>query len=355
MAGAKNKEFSPERLLFMVLLLLLVFFGWRTYRIKPLPSLPGTPQQKGIGYVEGFKSPAESAAAAGNFNYAAQGVRSPFEKANDNLRVMAAVLISQINILPAGGSAEVVVDYRIMPYPANSFQILLPANVKLLRVDGAGVLKRDGLEPEQTGEGNLYTVRLATPVDNKYLLRLHLEWPKVEGREFLQVPVIKLPDATHHRGIIVLSAAQPLRVQAENLQPAQVDGLPGEMKNKFTFAAYRYTSLPYQMFVDLTPPPKPPDPPKPPANQPPENPKVETKPVDPEKPWQLPVTYKGTIMTGDRRSVLLQSGDEILRKFEGDEVLGLTIIEINASSVILENKKGQRFKLRDTSRDKNEF
>jgi hypothetical protein len=86
-----------------------------------------------------------------------------------------------------------------------------------------------------------------------------------------------------------------------------------------------------------------PPPPLPPLPPPPSGPGVA------KRGYVLPVKYIGTVKAGAEggpRKVIFKDDDgEYVRLIEGQEHMGVKVIEIRANSVILENEKGRRFTL----------
>ena len=249
MAGERRTFLNAEKTLFVLLVLLLGFFVWRVVRIEPLPDLPGAPKQRGVKMVEGYPDPAGGLGVFRAPDFAAAGVRNPFDSVFESLQVLAATVASHVRVSTAGATAEVQVEYRILPRAVSKFEFLLPADVQLVSVEGSGV-DRTGPEVKNLGaDGNHYTVRLRWPVPKKYTLTLHLAWSKRAGGSVVSIPEMLFPDATHERGVIAVSAAGPgLQVSvktAQNVTPVPLDSLPAGLTWKGCFAAFRYASHPY--------------------------------------------------------------------------------------------------------------
>lgn len=372
MAGEKTPLLSTERLVFIVLAALLGLFLWRTARVQPLPDVPGAPRQRGVKMVDGQPEPTAALAAIGAPDFWAPGARNPFGPAQDSLRVVAATVFSLVRVSAAEATADVRVDYRILPHQLAKFEFLLPPDVKLLQVDGDGVV--DKLNPEMRNlgqDGNQFTIRRRSPVDKKYTLNLRLTWARKPGAHTISVPDILLPDATHERGVIAIAPApgsQVAVVATQNVSPVPVDKLPPELAAKDCSAAFRYASHPYSIDLEISRRPEPtitktttggidsaPTKPGPTT-------KIDTQPsrtagAQPStvNPWKVPVKFKGTVTVGIRRAVLLEGAGQIVQKFEGDTHLGIEILEVRPTSVILRNEKGELFKFRDKASEDNQF
>jgi hypothetical protein len=98
---------------------------------------------------------------------------------------------------------------------------------------------------------------------------------------------------------------------------------------------------------------RPPTPPKPPA--PPKKKPTEEKPAAKPKPYDLPVRYIGRVEVGGRNGrtvfVVKENGQYVSVK-EGEELpgLGVRVVRATKNVVIVENEKGQRFRLNDLLR-----
>jgi hypothetical protein len=391
MAHQDTRFFNTEKLFFLALSCLALLFTYRSGlldpllgaaslppAVEPLPSLPGPPMQEGVNLKEGFPEPDAQLAALGRPKLTPVS-RNPFAPAFDELRVVAAQLTSTVTLSPAGGTADVTIGYRILPHPVSKFEFLLPPNVRLVRVSGSGVIEHDNPKPTQElGEdGNLYAVRLRSPVDRRYELTLRLSWARPRGRSVLDVPEILMPDTTHERGLIVIQ--NPTRMHAkidsaENVTRLTEENLPPGLDPAKLLAAFVYTSHPYAIRLDVSRkivhvarPKDRPDKPKPkdlpdkpaPGTQvkgPQKTPKQPKQPpVEPGPEWKVPVSFKGTYKVGNRICVLLENAGDVIRKFEGDRVLGMTVVKIYPTSVILENEEGTRFRFKDKLREEHEY
>lgn len=182
-------------------------------------------------------------------------------------------------------------------------------------------------------------------------------WLLVTGVSFQNVPVTehwgppRVPDAPPDLRPVNLAAPPPI---GEFL--ASERGSPfGDEERK--------VALRPRPFQRWQPPPKKPlakPPPKPPAlpDKPPAQPKPkppEAKPAVKPKPYDLPVRLAGRVQVGgaEGRTIFIVKEDgKYIAVKEGEKLpgLGVRVVRATKNVVIVENEKGQRFRLDDLLR-----
>ena len=186
-------------------------------------------------------------------------------------------------------------------------------------------------------------------------------WLLVTGVRFQNAPVTehwgppRVPDSPLDLRPVNLAAPPPID---EFL--ASERGSPfGDVERK---VAYRPPSLgnwrpPARrptppVHVAARPPTVVPPPPPPPKRKPPED-----KPAAKPKPYDLPVRLAGRVEVGGRngRTIFVVKGDgKYVAVKEGEDLpgLGVRVVRATKNVVIVENEKGQRFRLNDLLRTK---
>jgi hypothetical protein len=392
MAQVKIRFFNVEKTLFFLLTGLAAFFIWRAGMVDaglesvglppvraPLPKMPGPPEQTGIEVTESMQDPAARLDMVAVPDFWAPGARNPFAGSFDSLRVVAAKVTAQMTVTPRGGVGEVEIEYRILPHPVSEFEFLLPAEATLTRVYGSGVINQTAPQMRDLGEeGRQYVVKLRSPVDKRYVLRLRLRWTKPAQMQTMKVPEVLLSNMTHERGVIILSAQPGMRVRVKNSEKVSsldLAQLSPALKRPGTFVAFSYNKPGYAVWLDVSgkaevvikpkiedpivgpEKPKPPKNPNTPLKNPntPKNPTVVVTPKEIDK-WTLPIGFVGTGKVGTKRFALLKDKDDNIRKvLKGDVVLGMTIVQVKPSSVIVRNEKGVFFEFKDKLRGENEY
>ncbi len=387
------RRLNIEKTLFLLVTVLALSFVWRAGLVDaglrgvglpparpPLPPVPGLPERSGVRIIDSIQEPTTSLDKIAVPDFWAPGVRNPFAGAFDSLRVVAARVTAQMTVTPAGGAGEVEIEYRILPHPVAEFEFLLPTGAQLTHVYGSGVTNPTQPEMRDLGaDGRQYVVKLSSPVDRRYLLRLRLTWAKPPGRPVMKAPEIVLPDATHQRGTIILSAQRGMQVrvrEAEGVSALDLNKLAPTLKRPGAFAAFSYRRPGYAVWLDVSgkadvtvkPPPEDTVVIKPKPPMPATNPNVKTQdPTTPKDPtptattaevdkWTLPVGFSGTVQIGSTRYALIKDKDNNIRKVtKGDIILGMKVIEIKPTSVVLQNNRGERFEFKDPLRDKHEY
>lgn len=175
-----------------------------------------------------------------------------------------------------------------------------PRNLKATPDDGRIRLSWD---PSPTPNVLGYVLRYATEEE---------KWGPDPITKGTQHTVKDLENGTTYT--FVLSAVGPGGLESN---PLSVTGVPEEQK----------------------PPPLPPPVPEPPIG-----------PTVVKRGYVLPVSYIGSVKTGDDtkvRRVIFKDDEtgEYVRLMQGDEYKGVKVIEVRVNSVILENEKGEKFTL----------
>ncbi len=187
-------------------------------------------------------------------------------------------------------------------------------------------------------------------------------WLLVTGVRFQNAPVTehwgppRVPDVPPDHRPVNLSAPPPI----EEFLASERGSPFGDKERK---VAFRRRPIGYWRPPVARPKPQPDVvamPHKPPPKPPPAPPKPKPKPAEEEpaakpKPYDLPVRYIGRIevggMNGRTVFVVKENGKYISVK-EGEELpgLGVRVVRATKNVVIVENEKGQRFRLNDLLR-----
>jgi hypothetical protein len=184
-------------------------------------------------------------------------------------------------------------------------------------------------------------------------------WLLVTGVRFQNAPVTehwgppRVPDAPPDHQPLNLAAPPPI---GEFL--ASERGSPfGDVERR---VAYRPPSLGSWRPPTIKPKPtvrvtaKPPAPPPPPPAPPKPKP-TEEKPAAKPKPYDLPVRLAGRVEVGGmngRTIFIVKEDGKYISVKEGEELpgLGVRVVRATKNVVIVENEKGQRFRLNDLLR-----
>ena len=261
----KPRFLNAERVLFALLACVLGACAWRAGLLaplhpmldprKPLAPMPGPARHK---EVEGaaFSDPAGALESIKTDTFWGHDRRSPFEPPSGPPRVVAAKVSALFRIRGPAGTADVNINYRIMPDPVSKFEFWLPAHVSPVSVKGANMASPNRPEVAPKGSGKLYTVKLTWPAYDRYDLRLRLKWKEPQG-PLAQIPKLLLPNVTEgkERGLLVVAAPEREDVfvkATEKLAAYPTDKLPPELAAQGCIAAYTYRS-PYAIELGIRP------------------------------------------------------------------------------------------------------
>jgi hypothetical protein len=184
-------------------------------------------------------------------------------------------------------------------------------------------------------------------------------WLLVTGVRFQNAPVTehwgppRVPDAPPDHRPVNLSAPPPI----EEFLASERGSPFGDVERK---VAYRPPSLGHWRPPIKKPTPpvnivaRPPTPPPPPPAQPKPKPDEE-KPAGKPKPYDLPVRLAGRVEVGGmngRTIFIVKEDGKYISVKEGEELpgLGVRVVRATKNVVIVENEKGQRFRLNDLLR-----
>ncbi|NQT19536.1 MAG: hypothetical protein HQ592_07515 [Planctomycetes bacterium] len=188
----------------------------------------------------------------------------------------------------------------------------------------------------------------------------------------VRFPDIAMIDVDGELGYVAVKSTR-----AYKFVPKPSDGLskaaPPPRDLRKADAVFKYNKHPYRLTVGIVREqkiavrpkdrPKPPSPktkPKPkttpktkPKTKPDEKPPDDGDGEDADAPFELPFTFKAVIKIG-KQFVVLEDKDsgELVRCVVGDTLNDLTVVEIYATSVVLEDKEGNAHELLDPIREK---
>jgi hypothetical protein len=147
---------------------------------------------------------------------------------------------------------DATVRYEILRAPTDQFEIAVPADAKVIAVEGANLKDWD-----VKTEGGKRTVqaRLHAPEKKEYELRLSVERSVDTFPAQLAVPEIEPLHAARETGVIALSKSEYLDVkilERTRLSQIAAEDLPEAAKGKDIFFAGSYVAHPYLLRLDIS-------------------------------------------------------------------------------------------------------
>lgn len=167
----------------------------------------------------------------------------------DERTLTFAKLFSELHIKESVYTFNTSVDFSIMQAKTDTFKIVIPPTLSLVRVDGKNISDWD------LGEDGILTVKLHEKIDGVYRLFLITEKFRESHEGTLDIPQLGVVDAKREDGIIAIKADPSLRVKIEKRnRVTQIDPseLARQMNEDRLVAAFKYFRRPYLIRLGIS-------------------------------------------------------------------------------------------------------
>ncbi|MDM8556536.1 hypothetical protein QUF75_17560 [Desulfococcaceae bacterium HSG7] len=159
-----------------------------------------------------------------------------------------ADVFSEADIRESVYTIRTDIDFTIMQAKTDSFSILIPESLDLVRVEGQNIKEWDM-------QNRTLSVSLFEKIDGPYRLKIETEQFRKPDDKTFAFPAIQIPDAKREQGMIAVLAASSLRVKVKrSAHTSRIDfsEIPKAKAGKNYAAAYRYFRHPFDLVLDVS-------------------------------------------------------------------------------------------------------
>jgi hypothetical protein len=142
---------------------------------------------------------------------------------------------------------DVRVDYRILRAPVGTFSVKIPADVRVLFVEGIDL--RDW-KVEGEGDDRRLVASLHTPARDAYRLTMTLETPAEDLSKPIPVPEIVEEGVLRAQGLVVVRGPQDTQIrslQTKGVFRMNIARLPKDLASASNVLAYRFPAHPWSL------------------------------------------------------------------------------------------------------------